>query len=309
MIILQRRLFSSKKKKSKKEEENDELSPEDLMLAGVGTYSGGRGISKHLHKKSSDYVSRTRNNSSNAETVRNRVIKEAKGRGIQFYDIPSGSSAYAGAPPARRAKKKLDKYASPEVKREVAKHPVAKHVGKDAVLINKNAGTMRDVDVIAHEVGHAYNSVKGRPSTVVGRASHVIDPISKLTVGPSTKKGRNRSDAAMFLHGVVQGVKKENNKKDGKKDSKWTKYGSVALPLTLAAPALISEGAASRRAMKLLKKHGADKATKRLARKRLGAAWGTYGFKYARPVIAGGSGELVGRGIGKYINQDPTEKD
>lgn len=308
MIILQRRLFSSKKK-SEEEEKEDELSPEDLMLAGAGTYIGGRKITKHLHKKSGDYVSRTRNNSPNAETVRNRIIKEAKGRGIQFYDIPSGSSAYAGAPPARMARKKLDKYGSPVVKREVAKHPVAKHVGKDAILVNRNSKTMRDVDVIAHEVGHAYNSVKGRPSTVIGRTSHVIDPISKLTVGPSTKKGRNRSDAAMFLHGVVQGVKKENNKKDGKKDSKWTKYGSVALPLTLAAPALISEAAASRRAMKLLKKHGADKATKRLARKRLGAAWGTYGFKYARPVIAGGSGELVGRGIGKYINQDPTEKD
>lgn len=305
MIIKRNKFFSKRKKK-----ESQESSPEKLALAGVGTYVGGKTGAALLKYKLNRDIDRTVINSPNEKAVKRKLINEAKDRGIQFY-WTSEDTHYAGSPAARRIRRDIDKLIEkhPELKKEFEKDPRNRHIGKDHVLINKQLPADRSVDTIAHEVGHAYNSVKGRPSSIAGRISHKLTPISNSTVGLDSKKGRRNVDAALFLHGVAQGIKKENNKKDGKKDGNWTKYGSIALPLALAAPSLVAEGAASRSAMKLIKKHGADKTTKRLAKKKLTSAWGTYAAHFARPIAAGGSGELVGRGIGKYINQDPTEKD
>lgn len=175
-----------------------------------------------------------------------------------------------------------------------SKH-IWKSIGKDRIILGK--GTLADTDVLSHELGHAQYERSGRSKSVIGKAAHKLMPISKIA---TSKVGKG----AAFAHGFQAGMKKERNKREGKKTGAWDKVRSVAVPAALVAPMLVGEGKASLNGLKTMKKMGASKELMNQSKKRLGAAYGTYAGDASKALFMGGSGELAGRGASKIIHPD-----
>lgn len=301
MIVRRNKYFSEEKKEKKKRE----LTPAQLGLVAAGTLIGGKAITDKANRITYNNAlnSFDKNTSKNAKSVTKKIIEEARSKGIKFRNIEGGEidmggspAGYLGVPFSRMARKaiKILRKKDPNIREgidEEIRNNNLNFVGKDMVVVKK--GAQLAPDMIGHEVGHAYNCVKGRESSPVGRVAHNLMPIYKLS-----------NPLAMGLHGMRQGYKRERDKARGKKSGFWTKHGAVVLPAALNAPALISEAAASSRALKLMKKHGADKDTLNLGKKNLLNAFGSHLSVKSVPVVAGLSGHYLGRAIGKYRFKD-----
>lgn len=138
----------------------------------------------------------------------------------------------------------------------------------------------------SHEVGHRHY-VKDKAKTVgdkVGKAAHKY---YKATGG--MHNFATVSPIAGIAAGIHSGKKKYEKEKEGKKESKWNRHKGWAIPLAISAPALLSEGLASKHGLKILKKSGATKKFLNKSKKDLAKAWGTYGSVTAANV---GTGEL-----------------
>jgi hypothetical protein len=69
---------------------------------------------------------------------------------------------------------------------------------------------------------------------------------------------------------------------------------SAAIGAAISAPLLITEGAASTKGLKMMKKAGASKQLMKAAKRDLGNAFGTYATMAAKPIAS----ELGGHGLG-----------
>lgn len=297
-MILKRKFFS---KKEKKEEDKKNL----LIGAGVGAVAGAAtkpivaGANSHFMKKLLD--SKRISESENKE-LKGKLEKELKSQGTEIIKTNAGNSAFVGTPEARGMRKLWEKFkksnpkAAEEIKSQVVdqleSHPMGEivpHMGKDAVVMGK--GRLADADILAHEIGHSKYSVKGRSKNLLAKGAHKLMAPSKLAV----MAGNPVAGAVGYKSGLEAAKKKAN----GEKESLWDKTKSVAIPAAMAAPLLISEGAASVKGYKLLKKAGASKEALKLTRKSLGNAWGTYATVASAPVVVGEASRLVGKAVGK----------
>lgn len=148
--------------------------------------------------------------------------------------------------------------------------------------------------LLSHELGHAAHYAEGRGGSAVGKIAHKLyDP--RIIKGVST---------ASFVNGIHSGIKSEKAKIKGEKESKWNRTKSVVVPVALNAPMLISEAAASKKGIDLLKKSGASKKLVSKSKQRLGAAYSTYLARATKDTIKGEVGRHVGKGYVKYTNKD-----
>ena len=127
-------------------------------------------------------------------------------------------------------------------------------------------------EVLAHELGH-----REFGKTTAGK---VFQNPYAYGIGTNPVLGM----AAGGLAGYAEGTRKAKQKARGEKSTKIP-YGALA-PLALAAPMLISEGMASRNAMKMLRESGASGAQLSKARGTLGKAFATY---LSRPAMGLGA--------------------
>lgn len=300
MIILRNKFFSKKKDKENKDDNSGVKS-----AAIIGGAIAGNETAKILEKKAGKYLAESRNNSEEAEKIRKAILKEAKKNGVKVKAADGlGDSMYTG-----RAKwqRKLSEGIEKLYKRTGqindlndlgSTGKMIKNLGKDTVLLDTSVGALRDVDVLAHELGHAHHSSK-RSKSIVGKAAHKLITPAKL-VGSASRTA-----------GFISGLRSAKKKAEGKEEGVVNKNIAWALPTVSGGTVLIDEGAASHKALKDLKRLGASKAVRGLAKKRLGAALGTYGAHVAGQVATSlglrEAGKLVGKAV--YRKKNKKEKE
>ena len=313
MIVLRSKFFNKRKAEEKKLDEEDVGT--GLVAAGLGSMALSKAGVGKLHEKASDFLNNSRNNSENSKIVKKRLIESAKKQGITFRKTKYNNSAYI---PQNKFVRNTLAWMLKHSPHEYRKDALAginsgltelegagtnlSDLKRGRVILGE--GSLADTDVLAHELGHANYMRKNGNGSKIGKIIH--KPINRY-LGNATIFSRG-GKGAFFLNGVHSGYKKEKNKEEGKKTSKFTKYKSIAAPVALSIPVLAAEGYASRHGYRAMKKHGANTETLKLARHRLNAAFGTYVPHSLHSVAAGGSGELVGRGLRKLEKSENNSK-
>lgn len=171
---------------------------------------------------------------------------------------------------------------------------VLKHLGKDRVVLGD--GPLSEADVLSHELGHSKYTAKGRSKNIIAKGAH------KLMV-PAKIASTNLGSGLSAIHGFHSGRKQVQKKNKGEKVSLWDKSKSIILPAAATAPLLVAEGSASLKGLRMMKKAGASKELMKQARKRLGAAWGTYAGQAYKPVVSGAVGNEAGKLYEKSVNK------
>lgn len=300
MIILNRKLFSSRKKndeikdKSKKDYSTAK-SVAGLVGAGVASLSSKRGINKLLDK-----LKNSRNNSEEAEKIREVLLNEAKKNGVKVDAAEGlGNSVYL-----KKSKwnQKLGKGVKKLVERFGGKlddlgpmGKVVENLGKDTVLLDEASGSLRDADVLAHELGHAHHSSK-RSKNIIGKASHKLMAVGKY------------ADKASPFVGFASGLNAAKKKSEGEEEGKVSKNISWALPAVSNLNTLTAESAATKHGFDSLKRLGASKGMQKLAKKRLGLALGTYGLGAASSIAKSLGAREAGKLVGKAVYKDKKKK-
>lgn len=256
--------------------------------------------SRKINRRLDDILENTRNNSENAEKVRKLLVQEARGKGVDILHTDIPNSMYTGRSKFnRKVGEKFTKlldyvekkggYVDPSLK------DFYKQSGKDKVILGE--GSLRDVDVLSHELGHRYHNTK--ESKGIGRLSHATLTASKLAMKGATP-----------VVGFVSGMRSAKKAHEGEEEGIVNKHIAWALPAVTGANLLTAEAAASHKGLKDIARLGADKATKALAKKRMGAALGTYAANAAVPAIAMGVGSRqAGKLLGRVMYGKPKEKD
>lgn len=156
-------------------------------------------------------------------------------------------------------------------------------------------------DFISHELGHAHFD-KGKAKGIgekIGKAAHKIylkgGALQHLTFAP----------IAGVVAGVRSGRKKAEAEKEGKEESKLNRHSAWGTSLAVQTPGLISEAAASKYGLNVLKKAGASKKYLKSSKKNLLGAFGTYASIAA---ANSGLGELS-RGIAYKTRKKKLEKE
>lgn len=219
------------------------------------------------------------------------MLKEAKKNGIKVDAAEGlGNSVYL-------KKSKWNQKLGKGIKKMVEKSgkklddlgpmgKVVENLGKDAVLLDEASGSLRDADVLSHELGHAHHSSK-RSKNIFGKASHKLMAVGKIV------------DKASPIVGFASGLNAAKKESEGEEEGKVSKHISWALPTVSNLNTLTAEASATKHGMNSLKKLGASKGMQKLAKKRLGLALGTYGFgaatSLAKSLGAREAGKLVGK--------------
>ena len=308
MIILRNKIFSNKKKdsdeKDEKESENKKNSTGKnlaIYATGTGIVLGSDKISDRIIKRNNKKVVQQNNvTSSDAHEINEKLKTKARSMGIDVVNDPEfKNSAYLGTPLAR----KIAKVLPPEMKREAERQAGLGEksrgkYGTDSIAMGLGDGNPA---VLAHEMGHAAMSQKGRSHDILGKAAH--SPIGQLAGIPS-EIGRGRGGVLYLGAGVRHGLKAAKKEEEGDKKGarKELRKGLIRSSL-LAAPKLIAEGAASRKGLKYLKEAGASKETMKNARKTLGHAFGTYAGGAMKPILLDTGGTAMGYALGKQISK------
>ncbi len=181
---------------------------------------------------------------------------------------------------------------------KVVEHPGLKdnafyHPGRDTVFVGTQEGKLKQADVLSHELGHSQYYRKGRSGKILGKISHQASMPSRLL---SQKRVAGVLAAA---NGYSLGRKVAEN--EGKQTK--TDVARRLMPAALVAPVILSEAAASRRGLKMLKAAGASSATMSKARRSLGGALGTYvGEGLVTTAIGEGSYHLGKHSVNKNKN-------
>ena len=110
-------------------------------------------------------------------------------------------------------------------------------------------------------------------------------------------KSRYISPYSGIVSGIISGNEKYKAEKEGREENKAIRHSSYLTPLVFNTPKLISEAAASKKGLELLKEAGANKALRKKSAKQLGIAFGTYA---AGAGVKTASGELFRIGTYKY---------
>lgn len=307
-------IISRNKEFSKKDKKSEEIKGAAMLTGGVLAPMAGHVIGDKVTRKSGKYLMNSDITAKDKDQVKRKLLQKAKKQGIKVIDVPEfGNSAYVGSKAGSKIRntvaaglKVLRKYGHGDDARKISKQlgdsaewqlgsrKLWDNIGKDRVIMGR--GKLSEVDVLSHELGHAQYMRPGRSKSIVGKAAHKLDAVSKVATG---KGGQVLS----FAHGFRSGVKNERNKQKGKKSNTWDKVKSVAIPAALAAPMLIAEGKASLNGLKSMKKAGASKELMKQSAKRLGAAWGTYAGQASKSVVSGGAGDIAGRGYAKLTKK------
>lgn len=287
-MIIRRKLFSSKKK-------DDKEVNTTKAAAGLGGAIVGRKILKKGKNNLGEYyLVNSRNNSKEAEKVRRELLKEAKRNGVKVeMAIGINNSMYTG-------RSKFGRWIGDKIEDLVIKSgedldsldpmraAVIKNLGKDKVLLD--SGSLRDVDVLSHELGHAHHSSK-RSKNIIGKVSHKLMIPGKMAAGSSG------------VVGFVSGMRSAKKRAEGEEEGKVNKNISWALPAVGGGTVLAAEASASHKGLKDLERLGASKAVKGSAKKRLAAALGTYaahvGTQIAGALGAREAGKLLGKAVYK----------
>ena len=293
MILLSRFFSSNKKEKEKNENLKDTATSSAIIAGSVISEKSKNPIKRKLLKS----LRGSRNNSENAEKIREQ-FKEANDKGIKIVESPGiGTSMYTGN--SKRLRKTSEKIIKNLKKRGVdidktIEGPMLKSMGKNVVLLDNKSGSLRDADVLAHELGHAHYHNKGSKN-IIAKLAHKTMPAAKFIQGNNRKFYNNPS----VLTGFASGINSARNKANDEKEGIISKNISWALPSIAGADILTAEGAASLHGLKDLKRLGADKATIKSARKRLITALGTYGVNAASGVIKSLAARETGKLVGK----------
>lgn len=289
MIILRHRLFSDKN--NKKDDDNDKINP--LAVGGAGMLVGSasdkfsKSRTKRLGKK---LLNGERISEREREELTDKLVKRAEKQGTKIVkdETFGNAAAVEGGSLGRAIKRASDK--NPKLKQALENSGPLKHIGTDTVVLGK--GKLSDPEILAHELGHTQYVHKGRSKDIIGKAAHKTQALSKFGTG-------SVANVAYAAGGFKSGMKSAKNKAEGKKERTWDKVKSVAIPAAVSAPLLITEGAASRKGLKMLKEAGASKEAIKTARKNLGTAYKTYLTRAEASMLSGEGGRLAGKAIGK----------
>lgn len=291
MIIL-RKLFSSKSEKTNKDKDKEDRKNLYKSAAGLGGSVLALSNKENALGAVGDKILKTRNKSQNAKKVRKTLLKEAKKSGVKIESASGlGNSVYLKDSKLHRKLSdsfgKLLKKAGQNFNSLGPNGKVVENLGKNKVLLDNHAGSLRDVDVLAHELGHAHYS--GKKAKGIGKIAHKTMTTSKIV------------DKATPVVGFISGIKSAKKKAEGKEDSVVNKNISWALPAATQANILTAEAAATRKGLKNLKRLGANRSVQKIAKKKLGLALGTYGVGAAASLAgslgAREAGKLVGRAV------------
>lgn len=259
-----KRRSSSENKKRKKD-----YSAAIGSAAVIGGLAGNTAAAKYV-SKGHKYLKDSK--------VAEKFAQEADKRGIEVINNPGGDASRSF----------------------YVNEKLAKKLNKKGIVVPDKEFIVADkdrVDVFAHELGHSKH-YKGREGSVLGKLAHKAYKPSKFLT--STPTGW----AASFANGFHSGYVSKKKENEGKKESRWNRHKSWALPLAVATPMLGAEFAASRQGIKSLKAAGASKETIRMAKKKLLGAGGTYATMAG---LNSGFGEL-GRAAGRRVVSSSEKK-
>ena len=313
MLVLIKKSFSETKKTSRKKTSEEFIDEKDrkkkkenseakrLISTGLSVGFLGKKAATELIKGSyRGVINSSPYSHENEERVKKALLDKAKNQGIEV--IPEKgfrNAAYTGLKSGKWVKEGLEKIAGESLDDE----GIFEHIGKDRIIYDPNHKTLSSSAVLSHELGHAqYGGEVKRSKDFIARSAHNLSPISNLASG---KVGIIGS----AINGYRSGIKSEEAKEKGEKEGTWNKVRSVAVPVALMSPLLISEASASVKGLKMLKEAGADKDMLSDSKKTLGAAFGTYAAKSLIPVAAGVAGRLVGKGVAKLKRNRRNKKE
>lgn len=299
---LKRKLFSETKNNNGEKE----------IGAGVALGIGGNLAGNLITKKNGKYLIGSNITAKDEKIIRQALKDKARSQGIKISNIDFNNSAYVGSPEGKVIKKglakvikKLNKSGKRKTSKDILEglnsNEIIKHLGKDKIVLGN--GNLSSADILSHELGHAQymNSGSGRSKNIIAKTAHKLNVPSKIAAS-------GLGIGLSAVHGFKSGVKSEKLRQEGKKESKWNKVKSVAIPALAVAPLLVMEGAASLKGLKMMKQAGASKELLNQSKKRLGAAFGTYVGHALKPIIAGEAGRIAGKGYAK-MNKKKKEKE
>lgn len=169
------------------------------------------------------------------------------------------------------------------------KEPIKKALLTDSVVLGK--GRFAGADVLAHELGHSHYQYRGGVKGLPIEAAHQLHGLGQFAASPvGTIVGGGL--------GFKSGLKKAKLESVGEKESKFNRIQGLT-PAIISAPMLISEAAASRKGLQLLKNAGASKESLAAAKKNLTNAWKTYGGVTLASTAVGEGSRGIGYGVGK----------
>ena len=277
---------------SKRKKEDDEISDEQLgVLAGAGLgYLGSRAVRNHQ-------VGRLVNSKNSSEVLKNKLIDEARGLGVEVKSNPGfNNSAYTGNSAWQRKVGELTKKSKGYENLPEPLKQLYGDLGKDKIHLGR--GPLSDADVLSHELGHAKLSKSGRSKNIIGRASHKMMTPAKLVGG----------NKVSVLNGFRSGMVAAKRKAEGKEESKLNKHSAWALPAISHGVVVTAEGSASHEGLKSLKKAGANAKYLKKAKGRLGAALGSYIAGGAMAASLGIGSRELGKIVGKQVYKDKGNK-
>ena len=300
----------SRKKKNKVD---DDVKDSAYKLAGAAGIAGSGAL---LYNQAGKYLENSLKKdkaTKNSVDVINNLLKNTEGTKVirDKTDISGTGSCYYGDSLKDWDKwknsftKKLKSRGLPDekIKEELSKNVLATYGGTDTVKLGSgtfNRANARDAAVFAHELGHSkyggYADLKKADKG--GKLGRLAHKLSRNTPDFLRKK------RVSLVAGIASGYRGAKQKDEKGKESTLNKVAPYSIS-ALNAPILAREASASAKALKLLKKHGADKTTMSKARKTLAAA----GLTYTLPLAYSIAGVTAGRQIGKLAYKFDKKKD
>lgn len=287
MIIL-RKLFSNSDKEEDSNNKKDKIKSALAISSGGAAILGADRLSTRIIKKQNEKLDKSDSlikSLKESPKINEKLKQKAKDWGIKVSE-----NGYNGYNPA-----------------------------VDEILIEKAS---RNPAAVAHELGHAAMSKKGRSKDIIGKAAHlkIADggrELAMLSKGAEIEgkerlsKGlKHATNATFFLLGAEKGKsaadKEENGDKRGARKS--ISRGIIESAL-ITAPMLIQEGAASRKGLKLLKESGASKELIKESKRNMKHAFGTYAGLATKPTLITAGGTGVGYGVEKLRLKKNKDKD
>lgn len=286
--------------------DEDELlslfSAESDFAIGTGLSLGGVIGGDYITNKSNKRLLDSKITAKDEEKIRKALMDEAKKTGVKVKLSPEIDNSFyiRDNSKAKKIKETLDKLSPAEREKylnqfDKTTREILKEAGRGETIL-LGGKTFEKADVLSHELGHSKYLGKGRSKNILAKAASKSTFISDLAL---TNPGLMGSAA----WGVRSGYKNERKKQKGEKLSTWDKVKSSAVPAALVAPMLISEGAASIKGYKMMKKAGASEELLKQSRKRLGSMFGTYAGQASKPIILSEGGRFTGKSLAKIEKQ------
>lgn len=291
MIV--QRMFSSK---SNEEKKKDSYKKDLAIAAGL---IGGGSVATNFGALPAVKGSDNPEIQKESEKIAKKLIEKAKKQGTNVHDtFDASKSHYQKRRQIKNIRRALKKLApkSEEWAKIVEENTKSPSFGKAGDYVYTPTDR---AEILAHELGHSTQAVKGRGGSKLGRlALKAYMPSKLITASPI-------GPALSFANGYQSGKIAKRKEDKGEKEGTFNKIRTAALPTAAAAPMLVTEADASIQGMKMLKKAGASKALRRHAGKTLLGA----GLTYAGIAGAGIGAGYLGRAVGKRAEAKKLKKE